>query len=276
MLKRLLIALDATPAAREAQSLALRLALAHGAALKGLAIVDPEILIPVEPMPIGGDTYKVHKDAVLIDRARAAASALAQAFTDECRTAHVEAESGAIQGPALATLISACAPHDVVVLGNDTSFGGDPKAPSPLIAGLLNNNPRPLIVSPVNEAPGPATLIAYDASVPAMRALQLFAALGLRKANEAVVVSIGADAAAAKTMAEEGETFLRERGYKAVARPLAGGKNPIDTLIAAAKSANAGMIVAGAYGHRGWREWLLGTTTEALVAQSPVPLFIHH
>lgn len=276
MLKRLLIALDATPAAREAESLALRLALAHSAALKGLAIVDPEILIPIEPMPIGGDTYKMHKDAVLIDRARAAASALAQAFSDECRTAHVEAEASAIQGPALATLIGACAPHDVVILGNDTSFGGDAKAPSPLIAGLLNNNPRPLIVSPAHEAPGPATLIAYDASVPAMRALQLFAALGLRKANEAVVVSIGADAAAAKTMAEEGETFLRERGYKAVARPLAGGKNPIDTLIAAAKSANAGMIVAGAYGHRGWREWLLGTTTEALVAQSPVPLFIHH
>ncbi|NJN05752.1 MAG: universal stress protein, partial [Rhodobacteraceae bacterium] len=31
-------------------------------------------------------------------------------------------------------------------------------------------------------------------------------------------------------------------------------------IVDAAKG--AGMIVAGAYGHRGWREWLLGTTTE--------------
>lgn len=276
MLKRLLIALDATPAAREAESLALRLALAHNASLRGLAVVDPEIIIPIEPMPIGGDTYKLHKDNVLLERARAAAAALAQAFADECRTAHVEAESGAIQGPALATLIGACAPHDIVVLGNDTSFGGEAKAPSPLIAGLLRDSPRPLIISPAGEAPGPTTMIAYDASIPSMRALQLFAALGLRKANEAVVVSIAADAAAAKSMADEGETFLRERGYNAVARPLAGGNNPVDALIATAKAANAGLIVAGAYGHRGWREWLLGTTTETLIAKSPVPLFIHH
>jgi len=43
-----------------------------------------------------------------------------------------------------------------------------------------------------------------------------------------------------------------------------------------AMARDAGMIVAGAYGHRGWREWILGSTTERLLETAPIPLFVHH
>ena len=272
MLRRLLLALDQSPAAREARSLALALAQHHGATLVGLAIVDPEIVAPAEPTPMGGDAYKQHKDTVLIDRARAAAQALAQSLTDECRADHVEAETAVVQGPALASLIARSAASDIIVIG------GGGLTSSTLIGGLLRDNPRPLIVTPAAPvtAPGTRTLIAYDGSVPAMRALQLFAALRLRVEQEAIVVSIHADAKEAAALAETGAAFLAERGYKATARPIVTTADPEDTLIAAAKDADSGLIVAGSYGHRGWREWLLGTTAEELLAKSPVPLFIHH
>jgi len=276
MLKRLLLALDDTPASLNARSLALALAQHHDAALRGLAVVDPDAVTPGEPTPIGGDAFKQHKDSVILERARAAAAALAQSFADACRTAHVEAEAGVVQGRPLAALIDACAPHDIVVVGNDTSFGAGETAPSALIAGLLSNNPRPLIVTPAGPATGARTLVAYDGSIPAMRALQLFCALGLRKERETVVMSVAGDDAEAKAKAEAGEAFLRERGYNAVARHAAGADNPVDAIIAAAKSADAGLLVAGAYGRRGWREWLLGTTTEQLISKSAIPLFIHH
>jgi nucleotide-binding universal stress UspA family protein len=272
MLRRLLLALDQSPAAREARSLTLALAQHHGATLVGLAIVDPDLVAPAEPTPMGGDAYKQHKDTVLIDRARAAAQALAQSLTDECRADHVEVETAVVLGPALASLIAKSAACDIVVIGGD----GAPS--NTLIAGLLRDNPRPLIVTPGTPAttPGTRTLFAYDGSVPAMRVLQLFAALRLRVEHEAVVVSAHADAKQAAALAETGAAFLRERDYKATTRPIASTADPEDTLIAAATDADAGLIVAGSYGHRGWREWLLGTTTEELLAKSPVPLFIHH
>lgn len=270
MLKRLLLALDPTPAAREARSLAIALAQHHGATLVGLAVVDPDIVAPAEPTPIGGGAYKEHKDTVLLDRARAAAEALAQSLVEECCADHVEVETAVVPGPTVRTLLEASAPADIVIIGNAT--------PSDHVAGLLRDNPRPLIVVPASSAPAAhaPTLVAYDASVPAMRALQLFAALRLRAEHDVRVVSIHADASKAASLAETGAAFLRERGYKAVAHRTTAAGAPADILIATAKEIGAGMIVAGAYGHRGWREWLLGTTTEALLATSPAPLFIHH
>jgi nucleotide-binding universal stress UspA family protein len=270
MLKRLLLALDQTQAAREARSLAIALAQHHGAKLVGLAVVDPDVVAPAEPTPIGGGAYKEHRDTVLIDRARAAGDALAQSLVEECRADHVDVETAVVLGSTVRALLEASAPADVVVIGNAT--------PSDHVADLLRDNPRPLVVVPAASAPAAhaPTLVAYDASVPAMRALQLFAALRLRSEHDVLVASIHADAKKGAALAEAGAAFLRERGYKALARRTTATGAPEDSLIAAAKEAGAGMIVAGAYGHRGWREWLLGTTTEALLAKSPAPLFIHH
>lgn len=276
MLKSLLIALHDTPASLEAKKLALALARKHGAAVHGLAIVDPDIVSPPEPTPVGGDAYKQRKDAALVERAKAAAEELVRRFTNECRIASVRDDAQVIVGEAAASLVAASALHDVVLLGADCDFSGEPADLSPLIAGLLRNNPRPLLVSPRQaNADGP-TLVAYDGSIPAMRALQLFCALGLRTEHEAIVVSVDDDLAKAATMAETGARFLSMRGYKTSTRPSPSDSDVTGALIDTARAAGAAMIVAGAYGHRGWREWLLGTTTERLLTASPSHLFIHH
>jgi nucleotide-binding universal stress UspA family protein len=276
MLKSLLIALHDTPASLEAKKLALALARKHGAAVHGLAIVDPDIVSPPEPTPVGGDAYKQRKDAALVERAKAAAEELVRRFTNECRIASVRDDAQIIVGEAAAGLMTASALHDVVLLGVDCDFSGEPADLSPLIAGLLRNNPRPLLVSPRQaNADGP-TLVAYDGSIPAMRALQLFCALGLRTEHEAIVVSVDDDLAKAATMAETGARFLSMHGYKTSTRPSPPDGDVTGALIDTARAAGAAMIVAGAYGHRGWREWLLGTTTERLLTTSPAHLFIHH
>jgi nucleotide-binding universal stress UspA family protein len=173
-------------------------------------------------------------------------------------------------------LIAASAAHDIVVLGVDTSFGDVPAALSPLIAGLLRDNPRPLVVTPKDAAAGARTFVAYDGSIPSMRALQLFCCMQLRLDGDVVVVSVDRDAAKATAMADTGAVFLRDHGYNATTHAVSGDGDVAAALIDAAKAADAGMIVAGAYGHRGWREWLLGTTTERLMTSSPIPIFIHH
>lgn len=276
MLKSLLIALQNTPASLEAKKLALALARKHGTALHGLAIVDPDIVAPPEPTPVGGDAYKQRKDAALVERARAAAEELARGFANECRSASVKDDAQVIVGEAAAGLIAASALHDLVLLGVDCDFSAEPADLSPLIASLLRNNPRPLIVSPRQANANGPTLVAYDGSIPAMRALQLFCALGLRTEHEAIVVSVDDDTAKAAAMADTGARFLQARGYKTSLRPSPADGDVTAALIDAAKAAGAATVVAGAYGHRGWREWLLGTTTERLLRASPAHVFVHH
>ena len=36
------------------------------------------------------------------------------------------------------------------------------------------------------------------------------------------------------------------------------------------------MLVMGAYGHRGWREVLVGSSTNALLGYADVPIFVGH
>lgn len=260
----------------EAKKLALALARKHGAAVHGLAIVDPDIVSPPEPTPVGGDAYKQRKDAALVERAKAAAEELARGFTNECRNASVRDGAHVTVGEAAASLIAASALHDVVLLGVDCDFSGVPADLSPLVAGLLRNNPRPLLVSPRQANADGLTLVAYDGSIPAMRALQLFCALGPRTEHEAIVVSVDDDLAKATATAETSARFLQARGYKTSLRPSPADGDVTAALIDAVKAVGAATVVAGAYGHRGWREWLLGTTTERFLRASPAHLFVHH
>lgn len=274
MIKSLLLALDRTPAALEARKLALTIARRHDATLQGITVVEPDLVAPPEATPIGAGPYKEHRDAVLLERARAEATTFAEAFSAECRVAGVKDGVTVIVGTASAAFVSASAPHDAVLLGVDSDFSGVLAPLSRLIVELLRNNPRPLIVSPAKASGDGRTIVAYDGSIPAMRALQLFCAMGLRTDREAIVVSVDRDTAKAAADADTAVRFLRERGYQATPSPVSTDTD-VATAITAAAS-DAGMVVAGAYGHRGWREWLLGTTTERLLRTSPAHLFIHH
>ena len=276
MLKSLLVVLDVTQASVSAAVLARELAVGSKALLQGLVIVDPWIVAPPEPTPMGAGAYKEHKDLTLMEHARHSGAALAQQFSDSCFAQGLNAAAHLVEGDVCESLIHASGPHDVIVLGCDASFGGKPTAPSPYISELLRDNPRPLIVTPENPNHGARTLVAYDGSIPSMRALQLFCALQLRCNEEAVVVSINPDNALATGLAEQGAAFMCARGYSARAKAIASAVDVSDALVSEVTGAGAGMVVAGAFGHRGFRQWLLGATTEELIAQCPAPLFIHH
>jgi nucleotide-binding universal stress UspA family protein len=276
LLKGILLALDDTPASMEARKLAIHLAQKHRAVIQGIAVVDPAIVAPVEPVPIGGEAVKEHKDAVLLEKARVAAVEFAQRFTYDCHEAQIHGEASVVQGAAKASLIAACAAYDIIMLGIDTSFSEASGGLSPLVGNLLRENPRPLIVTPKESPKGARTFVAYDGSIPAMRALQLFCCLQMRQDAEVIVATVDHDAAKATALADVGAGFMRDHGYNATTHAVSGDGDVTTALIDAAKAADAGMIVAGAYGHRGFREWLLGATTERLMTSSPIPLFIHH
>jgi nucleotide-binding universal stress UspA family protein len=49
-----------------------------------------------------------------------------------------------------------------------------------------------------------------------------------------------------------------------------------DALMSLARTSGAGLLVAGAYGHSRYREWVLGGVTRELLERSPLPLLLAH
>lgn len=69
---------------------------------------------------------------------------------------------------------------------------------------------------------------------------------------------------------------LARHGVPATATVLNTDTSASDALLAEARRISADLIVAGAYGHSRFREWVLGGVTADLLARSPMPLFLAH
>ena len=277
MLRSILLALDDTPASLGAKRLAISVAAECTAAITGLAVVDPTITAPPEATPVGGQAYKEHKDLVLVERAQSKAAELARDFLQDSQERELQCTTSVVVGDVLSSLIAAADVHDAILAGIDTAFDDTSSGRvSALVERLLRENPRPVIVCPKEPQFGKRTLVAYDGSVPAMRAMQLFCCLGLRKDAETLVATIQDTETAAVSLVSRGVKFMRDHGFSASPLPLTAKESNAGLLVKAAMENDAGMIIAGAYGHRGWREWLLGSTTTRLLDASPVPVFIHH
>ncbi|HEU5116899.1 MAG TPA: universal stress protein, partial [Isosphaeraceae bacterium] len=75
---------------------------------------------------------------------------------------------------------------------------------------------------------------------------------------------------------DRGLRFLRSHGIEAVSHLETSDRAPADVLMDIAAEVNAGLIVAGAFGQPGLREFFLGSVTRSLLPNARVPLFLTH
>jgi nucleotide-binding universal stress UspA family protein len=101
----------------------------------------------------------------------------------------------------------------------------------------------------------------------------------LHKAREVIVVELldeGADKAAAKARVDDVARWLVRREISAssiATRALVGVTNRLTTL---AQDEGAGIIVAGAYGHSRFQEWVFGGVTRDLLTQQSCCALLSH
>jgi nucleotide-binding universal stress UspA family protein len=140
---------------------------------------------------------------------------------------------------------------------------------------------RPVLVAPptrVRNPVGEHALVAWRDCREARRALASAIPLLQRASGVTLYGVCGSDEAeAAAAELEDVVGYLARHEIKAepvVARDLetATGTQILDEALAR----NAGLIVAGAYGHARLREWVLGGVTRDLLADSPICLCLAH
>jgi nucleotide-binding universal stress UspA family protein len=279
MLKSVIDGLDDTKAAQYAQAYAISLAKQHGAKLTGACVVDVPFLTAPDAEPLGAGYYKALKDSAQLERAKTDSANILAAFCEKCRQIGVPQTTATYHGDPYTELLKAAATSDIIVIGRDTSFHDGDEGERPVgesVARLVKDNPRPLIVTPPEPPAGDAVLLAYDGSLPALRAEQLFALLGLANGKPVQVISIHEEKAVALALAEDARAFLLLHGVKAEVQGIVSDADPADILLAEMKSLKAGLMAMGAYGHHGWREKILGSCTKTLLRQSAAALFLHH
>jgi nucleotide-binding universal stress UspA family protein len=275
-MKSMLVALDDTPAARAAVRLSLALAARFGASVTGASVLDIVALTAPEMVPIGAYEFKLRADLARLKRGQEQTARVREQFLAECRRRGLAGRVASLEGEPGEELRAAAAAHDVIVVGQEVDGGDQTDVLARTVTHMLNGNPRPVIIAPEHVETGNRVLVAYDGSVPAARTLQLFTLLGLGRDCEIHIAAVGQDRKAAANLARQAEAYLALYGLAASLMPIASTADPCEVVQAQVKSLKADLIVMGAYGHRGWREALLGSFTTRMLSHCPAALFIHH
>lgn len=271
----LLVAVDDGPESDSRLELACDLADAFGAHLTGLCVgsIAPPLYDPMGGGAMVGELFTLYRDMAEAEvagaRARFEAIVTARDIKADWR-GHVGFPGEACSRAARAA--------DLVILG-----GRNPRAPyhAPDVADVLMGCGRPVLVTPPTRLRNPVgepALIAWKDCREARLAVAAAIPL-LRRARGVTLYSICPAEEVEAVKAEQADVirYLARHEIAAEAVTALRVETPASRqLLDEALARQAGLIVAGGYGHARLREWALGGVTRDLINDSPLCLCLAH
>lgn len=277
MMQRILVAVDGSPEGQVAQELAIDMAKRTSAGLTGIGVVDRPWIEAPQAVPIGAGPFKVHRDEVKLRQIRDILESVLEAFRRACDEANVSYQIIEAEGVPAETIEAEAEGHDVIVTGRCTNFHFEPEHDAAkMVARLVWDNPRPIIVTPAQMRANNCVVVCYDGSLQASRAMHMFLLLGLTFGREVHLVSVDRHKEQAAQKVRAAARLFEGHGLQVHLHAIGTHGKPADILLAEVDAMEPSLVVMGAYGHTGWRELLLGSATESLLNLSNTPLFIHH
>lgn len=208
-----------------------------------------------------------------------------QAFREAAASGGCEdIEWRAPAGPPIDAAVAHGRCADLIVLGQPQSGKAASFFTEQLVATVLMETARPLLLVPYVGAPasvGRNVLLAWDGGREAARALADAMPL-LRRAGRVTVSCLdpGASARGADAIGRERLVgYLRRHGITAEIDYANLGADDIpvgDWLLSRVADLGGDLIVMGGYGHSRWREQVLGGATRTLLSTMTVPVLMAH
>jgi nucleotide-binding universal stress UspA family protein len=277
MLRSILVGLDGSLQGDAAVELGVQWARRFDALLVGLGVIDEPAIRRPAAVPIGGASFKEHRDEALVAQARQRVGRLLEWFARRCAEAGVARRPVEAVGAPAERIMAEAQQYDLIMLGRETLFQPETRnGPFDTLHALLRSTPRPVVAVPERPPDGGPVLVAYDGSVPAVRALQAFQELGLCGPQDVHVLSLDPDKVEAARRAGRAVEFLRLHGVAAVPHAVGSSRAPAQAILDYAARLGAGLVVMGSYGRSTLREFFLGSVTRTLLRESAVPLFLYH
>ncbi len=141
------------------------------------------------------------------------------------------------------------------------------------IRALVQGCPRPLLAVPAVTGMNHG-LLAFDGSPKATEALYLAAYLAEKWGVELTLVTAQEDSAAQTNPLEKAREYLEARDISADYRSEIG--SPADVVLNTQEARKCDFLIVGGYGYQPVMEVLFGSTLDALLRNSDVPILVCH
>lgn len=271
----LLVAVEEGAESDSRLELACDLANAFAARLIGLSVgsVAPPLYDPMAAGAMIGELSTLYRDMAAADVERARVR-----FFEIVRDRSVDAEWRGEIGLPGAACSRAARTADLVIIG-----GRNPRAPyhAPDVGDVLMECGRPVLVTPpirLRNPVGEPALVAWKDCREARLALAAAVPL-LQRARGVILYSICPAEQTETVKAQHADVIRYLARHEIVAEGITAlevGTPPGRQILDEALARQAGLIVAGGYGHARLREWALGGVTRDLINDSTICLCLAH
>lgn len=256
MIKRILVAIDGSPGANAALSIAGSLAGIIGAELVGLFVED------IARFSKGADEQAIEKE---IERESVG---IYRAFQERCTKASIEGRFLSVRGHPDDVIRDRAKTVDFVLLGNSGEHTGVPgRIEGATVLSLLQTVARPVLVVPDDVAGAPKVVVAYDGSLPSDRAL--CAAAEFCEISEMTSLHL-ATATGSKEECKSIQAPALEylSAYDCDVTPVCLTGKPDDAILAYVEQVDASVLAIAAFGPNRLKESVFGSTTESILKQA--------
>jgi len=276
MIKRILVGIGGTPFSAVATKRAVELALAHGAGLTGLTVVDVNQLSSVGPVPVGGGkaARDLQEHRLEITRERVA-KALSD-FASACKEAGVDCSVEYEQGDPFDLCIAYARYHDLFVCGLRGLFDyGVVDEPDDVVNRLIYEGVRPIVAAAPEYRSINKVLIAYSGSMESAKAMRRFVQMRLWPAAAIRIVCYedGLNGEASDLLADA-ERYCKAHGLAVETESQWG--QACDRLLHYAEQYGADLVVLGDSRRSVLMRKIFGDTTLHMIRNADRPLFLSH
>jgi nucleotide-binding universal stress UspA family protein len=275
MLRSALVAIDGSPHATVAATLAIDWAARFRARLLGLGVLDEPSIRGREAVPLGGGAFKQARDDARVADAHHRILGILAEFRARCAEKGVRADVVEDVGESAHCIVREAQRCDIVVLGAETHFHFETQEDADATLGqVLRQSPRPVVVVPRRHVDGHGVMVAYGGGREVARTLQTVVLLGLAGTEAIDVVTIRPDLAEAESVAALAGRFLASHEAPHRLHPLASGDPPAEVLLQEVRRRRPRLLVMGAQGHHPVRDLFGTSVTRAVLARCPVPVLV--
>ncbi len=131
---------------------------------------------------------------------------------------------------------------------------------------------KPILVTQQNYSEPKSIMLAYDGSATALKGIEMLAASPLGKGLPVHLVMAGANTAATQAKMDAAASILRHAGFDTTLAIIGG--EPEDVLHQYQQQHHIDLLVMGAYGHSRIRQFIVGSTTTAMISRAKCSLLI--
>ena len=280
-IKTIVVHLDLTDRCNARVDLANRIAGTQGAHLIGLLPSGLlEGTIPADALPTGMTDNIAESARYLRQRADAISECSKARLSDRGAAGPVSSEIRETDCTSVDALVAHGRSSDLIVLGQEDSAGEGDVPARGLVAEVMLNGGRPVLVVPYAgefKDVGQNVLLAWDGSRAAAVAMREALPL-LAHAQRVTLASFRRlEAAEDQTrLIPEMTRWLQRHGVRVTAEQDITEINTSDALLSRVSDLGADLIVMGGYGHSRLRERVLGGVTRGVLSHMTVPVLIAH